>query len=321
MTVVLARAAENAYWIGRYLERASDVVRILTSADAVATDVGGFSPEVPGRIWREIETVLAASLLPKEQCTSSYECKRFLLDLNEPMSVASSIRNARENARAFRDTLSLEAFSLLNATWRTTQNLVASISTSDEQEREISPITIRTTLDELQQAIFAVCGAIDRTASRNDAWRFLHMGTVLERALRTSELLRIVLPGILDEDEAAPARYARMRALLRSLAALEAYHREYGARLDPELLLAFLMFNPNPPHSLLPCIEAIDRDLTLLERRGRVEDPSRRAGLLVARLRYEGGGISVAEPDTLAHEISAELSGLHQSITEQFFTV
>lgn len=320
MIIVLARAAENAYWIGRYLERASDVVRLLSSADSVAAEVGGFSPEIPPRIWREIESVLAATSAPDKQRTSPQECQRFLLDLNEPMSVASSIRNARDNARAFRDTLSLEAFTLLNATWRRTQNLVSSHGSTSDTNEQVSPIAIRAVLDELQQSIFAVCGAVERTASRNDAWRFFHMGTVLERALRTSELLRIVLPGIRGEDEAAPARYARMRALLRSLAALEAYHREFGARLDPDSLLSFLMYNPNPPHSLLPCIEAIDHDLTLLERRGRVEDPSRRAGLLVARLRFEGGGAVVATED-VAGDISTELSGLHQSITEQFFTV
>ena len=321
MIVVLARAAENAYWIGRYLERASDVVRMLNSADTVSTDVGVFSPDAPNRIWSEIESVLAAPTSPSTACSASGQCRRFLLDLHEPMSVASSIRNARENARAFRDTLSLEAFTLLNATWRRTQALVASLSPTDGHENDLTPIAIRGALDEMQQAIFAVCGAIDRTGSRNDAWRFLHMGTLLERALRTSETLRVVLPGIVSEEASTPARYARMRALLRSLAALEAYHREYGARLDPELLLAFLMFNPDPPHSLLPCIEAIDRDLTLLERRGRVEDPSRRAGLLLARLRFEGGDANLDAIDTLPSQLSEELSGLHQSITEQFFTV
>ena len=95
MIIVLARAAENAYWIGRYLERASDVVRVLNSADAVATDVGGFSPEAPARIWREIESVLAATASIDEKYSSPNQCNRFLFDLDEPISVASSIRNAR----------------------------------------------------------------------------------------------------------------------------------------------------------------------------------------------------------------------------------
>ncbi|MCH2160569.1 MAG: alpha-E domain-containing protein [Phycisphaerales bacterium] len=321
MSIVLARAAENGYWFGRYLERASDFVRLLASTDTVATEVQGFSPAMSVRVWSEMEQVFTAIPSPEEERTSVSECQRFLLDTAEPMSVASSIRNARENARAFRETLALESFTLLNATWQLVREIGSRVRDSCEKNGTPPPIMIRTALEEMQQAIFAVCGAIDRTAGRGDAWRFMHMGTLLERALRTAEVLRVIIPAIRLEDEAAPARYARMRAVLRALASLECYHHEFGARLNPTRISTFLMFHPEPPHALLPCIEAIDRDLTMMARRGRVEEPTRRAGLLVARLRFEGGGGEILEPDRLAQEISGELGSLHKAITDRFFTV
>jgi uncharacterized alpha-E superfamily protein len=294
---------------------------MLSAADSVAAEVQGFSPDAPARIWHEIESILAAIASPSNQLSTAAQCHRFLLDWSEPMSVAASVRNARENTRAFRDVLSLEAFTLMNATWRRLQMLSESIACPSETGAGAPPIVLRSALDEMQTAIFAVCGAIDRTAVRGDAWRFLHMGTVLERGLRTSAALRVVLPGIRTETDLAPVRYARMRALLRSLAALEGYHCEYGAMLDVNQLFAYLMFNPAPPHSLLACVEAIDRDLDTLGRRTHDEDPARRAGLLLARLRFEGGVAAIAEPVQLAEDVGAALSELHHSITEQFFTV
>lgn len=321
MSSLLARDAENAYWIGRYLERASDVVRMLSTADAVATEVQGFSPDAPPRIWHEIETILAASPLPKSLQSTTSECRRFLLDAGEPMSVAASIRNARENTRAFRDVLPLEAFTLLNATWRRLQDLGGALENATKPQSGPASIALRAALDEVQTAIFAVCGAIDRTAVRSEAWRFLHMGTVLERGLRTCESLRVVLPSIRAETDLAPVRNARMRALLKSLAALEGYNCEFGALLETDHIFSYLMFNPAPPHSLIACVEAIDSELAMLGRRTHDEGPARRAGLLLARLRFEGGAATAQVPEHLAADVGATLSELHHSITEQFFTV
>ena len=273
------------------------------------------------RVWSEMEMVFTAAATTDSERISSHECRRFLLDPTEPMSVASSIRNARENARAFRESLTLEAFTLLNATWQMVRELEAGTRDFRGRDDITPPIMIRKALDDVQRGIFAICGAIDRTAGRGDAWRFMHMGTLLERALRTAEVLRVVVPAIGQEDEAAPARNARMRAVLRALGALECYHQEFGARLNPTRISNFLMFHPEPAHAILPCAEAINRDLNDLERKGRVEEPARRSGLLVARLRFTGGGGEVTDPGHLAREISGELGSLHTAITERFFTV
>jgi uncharacterized alpha-E superfamily protein len=321
MSLILARAAENGYWLGRYLERASDFVRILSVTDSVSTELQGFSPEMSRKVWAETHQVFTGFTPAIDDCDSTSLCRTFLLDLEEPTSVVSSIRNARENARAFRETLTLEAFTLLNATWQMAKESTEQINNMIKSESAPLIITLRSVLEEMQKAIYAVCGAIDRTGSRGDAWRFLHMGTLMERAGRTAEMLRVVIPAIRLEDEAAPARNARLRAVLRTLAALESYHQQFEARLDASRISKFLMFNQEPPHAVLPCVEAINRDLNMLNQRGRVEEPTRRSGLLLAHLQFEGGGSNPDNPDALAREISEELNNLHQAITERFFTV
>ena len=296
MSIILARAAENAYWLGRYLERATAVVRMLSAADTVTTEVGGFSPEMPTRVWSEIEQVLMAVPDPENAGSTSHNCQRFLFSLEEPMSAASSIRNARENARAFREALSIEAFTLLNSTWQTIRKQTEAFEEANKSTNMSSSIMARSSMELLQHEIFAICGAIDRTSGRGDAWRFLHMGTLLERAMRTSEIIRLMIPSILDEDDDTPVRNARLRAMLRSLSGLAVYHRQYGARLEPDV-----------------------RDLRLLDRRGRVDEPTHRSGLLVARLRFEGGGNSITDLKATADELSTEIGGLPRTITDRFF--
>ena len=73
--------------------------------------------------------------------------------MRRPMSVVSSIRNARENARAFRETLTLEAFTLLNATWQLAKESTDQINDMIKSESAPLIISLRSVLEEMQKAI------------------------------------------------------------------------------------------------------------------------------------------------------------------------
>lgn len=317
MTVTLSRAAESAYWIGRYLERASAMVRAAKSVDSLGSEVAGIDPELPPRMWDELATVFALYPDARNVGSSSEEriC-RYVFHREDPMTSSSSLRNARENSRAFVGVVGASVFELLNETWHYVDQCGA--------QPPAGLVATRAALEELERRIFTVLGAMESSAGRGDQWRFLQAGTMLERAYRTVRVLQVKLPDIWEDCPEAdmPLMYARMRELLRMLAALDAYRRVAGARLEAERIASFLVLAPQSPRGVLPCLAVVERCLESVERQGQVTDPLRRAGMLVARLRFEAAespGDSVKEQglDMLADEIGR----LHASITDRFFRV
>ena len=316
MTVTLSRSAESAYWIGRYVERAASMVRSARSVESLCSEIVGIDPDLPPRMWDELAAVF--SLMPDAlEVGPDAEARigRYVFTRSDPMTACSSLRNARENARAFMGAVGATVFELLNETWHTTDAWV------DRPPSGL--VAMRSALEDLERRIFTVSGAIESTAGRGDPWRFLRAGTLLERAFRTIRVLQVKLPEIDSAGQSdSPLRYARMRELLRMLASLDAYRRVAGARLEPERIASFLILAPQAPRGVLPCIAGVERSLEAVERQGQVTDPLRRVGMLVARLRFEAAestGDSIDENGLAV--LADELGRLHASVTDRFFRV
>ncbi|MCH2144420.1 MAG: alpha-E domain-containing protein [Phycisphaerales bacterium] len=313
MTVTLSRAAESAYWIGRYVERASSLVRAARSIESLCAEISGIDPELPPGIWQDIARIFSLGSWDCERPDERIE--RLLFHRSDPMSAVASLHSARENARAFMGAAGTEVFTLLNETWHLVEDW------SEHPPRGL--VAMRSAMEEIERRIFMVCGAMEHTAGRGDPWRFLQAGTMLERAFRTTCVLEVMLPGLVGKsDEQAPVLYARMRSLLRMVAALDAYRRVAGARLDAERIASFLVLAPQAPRGVLPCLTEVERCLESVERHGHSTDPIRRVGMLVARLRFEAAespGESL-RPDGLA-SLADEIGRLNASITDRFFRV
>jgi uncharacterized alpha-E superfamily protein len=313
MTVTLSRAAESAYWIGRYVERASGLVRAARSVESLCSEISGIDPDLPPLMWSDVDRIFS---LDATRCDSATErIERFLFHRSDPMSAVSSLHSARENARAFMEVSGAEVFALLNETW----HLVESWSESPP----VGLVAMRSAMEEMERRIFMVWGAMEQSTGRGDSWRFLQAGTMLERAFRTVRVLEVKLPALrAGDDDHAPLLYARMRSLLRMVAALDAYRRVAGARLDADRITSFLVLAPQVPRGVLPCLAEVERCLEGAERKGHSTDPVRRVGMLVARLRFEAAespGESL-RPDWLA-ELAEEIGRLNASITDRFFRV
>jgi uncharacterized alpha-E superfamily protein len=178
-------------------------------------------------------------------------------------------------------------------------------------------------MEDLERRIFMICGAMEHTAGRGDPWRFLQAGTMLERAFRTVRVLEVKMPQLDSENEdQAPLLYARMRSILRMLAALDAYRRVAGARLEAKRIASFLVLAPQAPRGVLPCLAEVERCLEAVERHGHSTDPIRRVGMLVAKLRFEAAespGDSIEASGLRA--LTDEIGRLNASITDRFFRV
>lgn len=237
---MLARHAENLFWIGRYVERAEDTARLLDVTYHGLLEAG--SEREPEDVWSEALEML---MLDEEGIETHQDeiGERLIAARSEPGSLVWIVGRARENARTTREQLSSEVFEALNDLHLF---LLGTDLVGAARERPYEVLrTVKTSCQ-------AVNGSVDASMPRGEGYRFFLIGQRLERALITSRVLRVWhrrLGGV-----ASQAAFSEWVRLLRSVSAYEAYLRTYRASMEESQVLAFLVQAAEFPRSVIHCL-------------------------------------------------------------------
>jgi uncharacterized alpha-E superfamily protein len=125
------------------------------------------------------------------------------------------------------------------------------------------------------------------TMLRDEAFRFIRLGTFLERADNTARILDVKYHMLLPRcpDVGGAADYYQWSALLRSVSAFEVYRKVYRDLITPTRVAELLILRPDMPRSLMACMGEVNR--LVQEINGpRSTELLRRSGLLHGELRY-----------------------------------
>lgn len=315
---MLSRVADALYWMGRYTERAENITRLLLVTDDFATEAMGLDETVAQAAWKDLLAVFPAAELTRETPPYAPVALPYLLsffaDPRNAYSVSHSLRKARENARAVREALSLEVFVVLNEVFHALE--------SWEKKSPTDVPGLRGALTTTHRGLFSIVGAIDHTLPRDEGWRFLRLGESLERLYRTASVLRTKLPGLLGPAGGADAalQQTQWRALLRSLASLEHFRKVYGARLEPEVVVPFLLFERESPRSLRHGADTVLRYVETISGGADADVAARLTGRLAAGLRYTDAAI-VRQPGFAAFldHVTDEAAKIHEALDARFF--
>jgi uncharacterized alpha-E superfamily protein len=271
---MLARLAENLFWAGRYVERAEDIALLL---DVTYHGLLESPPEEASAAWGDLLQVLqvAAPFGASGRRYDDVDVSEFLvLEEQIPVSIISCVARTRENARSVRELVSSEL-------WETINNFYLELQARDlhtDLAREPHEL-----YDMVKLRCQTIYGVASETMPRDDGWRFMMLGRMLERAEMTCRLLNV--------------RYAQLTAsphagfhdwvgVLKSASAFEAYRKSYRARMDPNHVVEFLLFSENVPRSVLFCLRAAESGLAKLGPLGQVTRPQRLLGRVRAELEY-----------------------------------
>ena len=110
---MLSRVAERTYWAARYLERIENTVRLISVYDKLMYDL----PTSVGIGWYNLITMNSAEEAFYERYTVQDErnvIKFLLSEENNPCSVVSNLRFARENLRTTRDVVPAQSWVMIN---------------------------------------------------------------------------------------------------------------------------------------------------------------------------------------------------------------
>jgi uncharacterized alpha-E superfamily protein len=176
----------------------------------------------------------------------------YVLDADNPTSIVSTLRFARENARTLRPLISTEMWVQLNVFY----NHLSTIGSD-----ELTPARLSGLFATIKEACQTHTGITEGTFFRDQGWYFYQLGRYVERADQTTRLLDIkyhlLLPDIADVG--SPTDVSQWNALLRSAAGYHAYRRLHAASTTPARVAGFLLFNQAFPRSVHHCVRETGR--------------------------------------------------------------
>ncbi|ODS01598.1 hypothetical protein AUC69_06305 [Methyloceanibacter superfactus] len=292
---MLSRTADNLFWMARNMERAENTARML--------DVSFRMSLLPSSLDRRTQFEPILSIAPGDgrfgelyDSLSHENIIRYVaLDQENAGSICSLIRLARENARAQRSAISSEAWESLNSTWLQVQNL---------DYDGLMRWGYRDFFDWVKERSHLFRGVVFGTMLHDDGFRFIRLGTFIERADNTARILDVKYHVLLPDSEQVGGYvdYYQWGALLRSVGAFRAYRRVYHDMVYPWRIAELLILREDMPRSLHHCYEVVVSTLEDLVGKKPLEC-RRIAGQTYALLRY--GRIDRVFRD-----------GLHEFLTE-----
>jgi len=243
---VISRVAESCFWLNRYVERVETLSRILSVNLVFQLDIAIAEAER----WRPFVVVTGeeqdflertdASKLDDAETVQEY----LTWSDDNPSSLRSSLRFARENARTIRETISLEMWEVLNDLW---------VWINDRSARRMYRSDRHSFYLRLRNQCLLFHGAAQATMLHEDPFEFMRLGTALERAGQTARVLDIKYHSIgpTNAGDESPVEAAHWIATLRYCSGAEPFVKREDQTFSGRSVAGFLLFDRTFPRSVL----------------------------------------------------------------------
>ena len=281
---MLSRTADHLFWMSRYTERAENTARMLDVNYQTSLLPQSTAASQAGWMGMLSISELKQSYADKHgQSLTARSVMDFMVkDENNPSSIISCLRAARENARAVRGSLTTEVWETQNQTYLELMRMLAQGALERDPASFFEWVKFRSHLSR---------GVTSGTMLQDEAYNFLRMGTFLERADNTARLIDVKFHAVETDfygqgtEKDQELDFYHWSAILRSVSGFEIYRKVYRDVIKPERVAQLLILRPDMPRSLLGCMNEFMGNLGMV-----TSDPAsetrRRAGKLRADLQF-----------------------------------
>lgn len=277
---MLARVANNLFWMGRYIERSEHLARYL--------NVNYFSSlDAPNEVSQSRQFVLrsimfmASNEITKAKTKLKEEEVLFNVGLNvkKPYSIIYSFNAAHENARSSRDLISTELFESLN----TINHKVKDYSAESFVKSGLYDFTSMITKSTSQ-----LRSKIQGTLLHDELFAIIMLGIYLERALQVTRIINSKCSDASVENiehKDTEENSHQWSTLLKCVASYDMMRRFYKKTPKRKTTLEFLILNADCPRSIKSCLNQIEMYVNILAKHQKVETNS--AAFLIRKLNAE----------------------------------
>ena len=246
---MISRVADHCFWFGRYLDRAESTARLLQATRTLV-----FDADIPvTQCWQPL--VIVSGELPAfakrhgiELAGDGEAVQRFMTwELENYVSIASSVRAARDCARQVRDVISLECWEEINELY-----LWLELESTKQQYQRNREEFFR----HVRRSTQLCLGIVRGTMLHEEPMRFLWLGTMLERVGQTARILDMHHHTMAIEVAHDVVQVAVWLSLLRACSGAEVFMKKNQGRVTAQSVAQFLLFEPAFPRSLRYCLRS-----------------------------------------------------------------
>jgi uncharacterized circularly permuted ATP-grasp superfamily protein/uncharacterized alpha-E superfamily protein len=295
-----SRAADNLFWVGRYVERAEATLRLIRAL------INRVADDTAARVISSIGGLLGAwNAIPIDTYPApvTFTARAVLTRSDLAGSLPYLTSAARASASVIRDRFSPDA-------WRAINDLAKLIVAPLAAGPTESAIAER--IEAALRIIAALSGLAQENMTQLAGWRFLELGRRIERALLTCRLIRAFA------ETGAPD--GGLDVLLEFADSQISYRQRYVMIAAQAPVVDLVMLDPNNPRSVLFQLDRIETHLNALPKQnsdGRLSPVQQIAAAIATRLRTAN---AATIDDNLIVDIEQSLMKLSDAISSSFLT-
>jgi len=307
---MLSRVAERLYWLARYMERIENTARLAQTHSQLMLDM----PKSIGLSWYTLIEITSNEDFFEENYDTRTEkncCWAILGDRENSASLISSLWWARENIRTTRDSLPREAWIYINELYLLVKANQADFHTRRKRNE---------LLEQIIRSCQAITGMLDGTMSYNKTFKFIQLGTAIERADMTSRILDVGAFVVAQETESQDVKQFEnilWANILKSVSAFFMYRQAFQMEINGKSVIRFLVNDEKLFRSINHCVIMMDKYSTHLKASDDVKKSIAELQTLIARkVPFELGS---SDLHNYLDEIQVLLSVVHKKFYETWF--
>lgn len=276
-----SRAADNLFWLGRYVERTEGVLRLLRASNARLAESGkGAQP-------------LAAALAPLYAAQGIDPAKGI------PLGLIDTLAGAIGSAGQVRDRFSPDGWSALADLDKTMRRMAEKVRPGDDAARAIGALLRKLT---------GFSGLVHENMYRFLGWRFLELGRHLERAMGMCALLATLA------DRDAPD--GALELAIEVGDSVLTHRRRHAVQTTRETVIDLLVLDPMNPRAIRFQLDGILDQTVLLP--GATEGGP--LGPMLSKVLQTHRYLTEARPEVLTTKalwaLRSRIAGLSNLLTE-----
>jgi uncharacterized circularly permuted ATP-grasp superfamily protein/uncharacterized alpha-E superfamily protein len=298
-----SRAADNLFWLGRYLERCEATLRLIRCFSGRLVDIDAQTVNTGHTLGRLASLLVSWGALPPDAGgTTAALAATALHAQSEFGSALSLVRDARRAASFIRERLSPDTWQLIEDL-QTALDLDETLVPTEAEAFERADAALRT--------IAAISGLAQENMNRGAGWRLLDTGRRIERAINTCRFARHFVASDAPADD--------LEVLLDLVDSQITYRSRYlmGVAFAP--VCDMVVLDPFNPRSVAFQVKALEDhlvNLPVLSDDGMPETPHRSTMRLATDI---ATSVASALDTTQIYNFERSLLSLAEAIAARYF--
>ncbi|WP_378173159.1 alpha-E domain-containing protein [Aquimarina sp. SS2-1] len=256
---MLARVANNLFWMGRYIERSEHVARYLNVNYFSSLDAPNEFSQSRDFVMRSMKFMVGDPIYDNSvQLEEKDVLYDIALNFEKTYSIVNSIKNARENANGARDLISTELYEAINKLY----HFVLKYPVESYKNNGLYDFTVN-----VAESTAVLRGKIRGTLYHDEVYAIIMLGINLERA---TQIIRIINSKH-NDTLIAKAEYGDMTdnsyewtTLLKCTECYDMMRRYYRKTPTAINTLEFLILNRFCPRSVMNCLNQVSNHISIL---------------------------------------------------------